>query len=751
MVAFDIFMLGSNPENAARVQESLVLIEAQLSREFFLRPELASSQTGREKPALTLTTRSDQAGFLDLLKQAGAAHHGEAAGPILFILDPPTAAVMKVAGGEHSLLQLLKLYAPDVPIMVIRNPAARPDIRVDLGTLTPPGFCIDQDRLTNPMDFSRQVAKILCRRWAMPFWSALREYAAILDRDSWHTPGHGGGNSFVRSPFLKGFSDAYAPQGSLAFLCDLSVSVDELGDLSSPYQDSPMARAMTRSARIFGAARTLYSTNGSSSANKVILMTLLDPGDVVIMDRNCHKSIHQAMVISGAIPWYVNPRFDEDLGISTPITCDQIMSALTDTVLLQDLEPRAFCLTTCTYEGVLYPIKEIAELCEKAGVVFCADEAWLPHGRFHPRYGPEEGGSAGRYNALGTGPWDSAHLVVQSTHKTLSALSQASMLHVSHSFIRCLTGARHGEESHPFAWLARRFVDPGDFLGYLAEVSRYWISTSPNYPIIASLDCATTQMAGEGFASLSRLIGLAGELTDVARELHALVDLDAILPDEQARRLLGKDPLKFAVAIRPGKDGRGRPHLEAFLQHLMDEEIAWEKYSEGRPVRPGKPGGTAHAGGMVLFQLSMGTGEAQVETLKRVLRESRDHLGWAKQAGPRTQDSTIMRGQVKVVPRDAHYAEGELVPLLEAGGRISCQMVVPYPPGIPSLLPGLEVDPDEAARIHDLATRRESNVHGLVHRGAELCIRVLRPREISALLAGYKEKNPQIACRLAAL
>ena len=116
---------------------------------------------------------------------------------------------------------------------------------------------------------------------------------------SWHTPGHNAGHAFSRSLFLQGFRHEY---GAMTFRADLSVSVHSLGDLSTPESRTPLADAQRLTSEIFGSAQSCYITNGSTTSNKAMLMTLLRPGETVLLDRNCHKSVHHAVVMAGAIP-----------------------------------------------------------------------------------------------------------------------------------------------------------------------------------------------------------------------------------------------------------------------------------------------------------------------------------------------------------------------------------------------------------------------------------------------------------------
>ena len=307
---------------------------------------------------------------------------------------------------------------------------------------------------------------------------------------NWHTPGHNGGRAFSTSPFLRGFFDSF---GGTIFRTDLSVSVESLGDLSSPEARTPLSEAQKLTSEIFGTAQSCYITNGTSTSNKAMLMTLLRPGETVLIDRNCHKSVHHAVVTSGAVPRYLPARWNARLGVWGPVALEDIQRELASAA-----GARLLVLTTCTYEGVLYPVWEIARLCEKAGVLFYADEAWAAHLNFHPFYTFGRGkGDTVRYNAVNE--TCGAHFSVQSTHKTLAAFSQASMIHVATRFKQLL----EVDSSPAFRWLRKRFTLHGrgsyeKFSHDLHEILRYWHSTSPHYPFLAALDVAGVQMRLEG-------------------------------------------------------------------------------------------------------------------------------------------------------------------------------------------------------------------------------------------------------------
>ena len=379
----------------------------------------------------------------------------------------------------------LKLFFPAVPKVLVTRPG-HPDVPLPARRWTKKDFSV----FTHPTKYHERIVHLFKSFWMPRFSTALRQYVTTKAGTNWHTPGHNGGRAFSNSPFLRGFYDSF---GQTIFRTDLSVSVESLGDLSSPEARTPLSEAQKLTSEIFGTAQSCYITNGTSTSNKAMLMTLLRPGETVLIDRNCHKSVHHAVVTSGAVPHYLPARWNARLGVWGPVALEDIQRGLAaaDT-------PRLLVLTTCTYEGVLYPVWEIARLCERAGVLFYADEAWAAHLNFHPFYTFGRGkDDTVRYSAVNE--TCGAHVSVQSTHKTLAAFSQASMIHVSTRFKQLLE-----EDASPaYRWLRKRFKLHGrgsyeKFSHDLHEILRYWHSTSPHYPFLAALDVAGVQMRLEG-------------------------------------------------------------------------------------------------------------------------------------------------------------------------------------------------------------------------------------------------------------
>lgn len=138
------------------------------------------------------------------------------------------------------------------------------------------------------------------RKKHAPFYDQLKNYV-LMAKDAWHTPGHSSGDSLRNSPWVSDFYDFI---GEHIFRADLSVSVPMLDSLMEP--TGIIAEAQKIAASAFGAHRTFFATNGTSTANKVILQTLLAPGNKLLLDRNCHKSVHHGVVLSGAHPIYLD-------------------------------------------------------------------------------------------------------------------------------------------------------------------------------------------------------------------------------------------------------------------------------------------------------------------------------------------------------------------------------------------------------------------------------------------------------------
>ena len=266
-----------------------------------------------------------------------------------------------------------------------------------------------------------------------------------------------------------------------------------------------IAEAQKIAAKAFGARRTFFATNGTSTANKVIFQTLLAPGEKLLLDRNCHKSVHHGVVLSGAYPIYLDSSVNKKFSIYRPVPKKTLFDAIEE-----HSDAQALILTSCTYDGLRYDLPPIIEAAHAKGIKVIIDEAWYAFARFHPAFRP---------TAMEAG----ADYATQSTHKVLSAFSQSSMIHIN---------------------------DP-DFNEHLfRENFNMHTSTSPQYSMIASLDVARKQAMMEGYKRSARL--------DLAQEVRAqinstgvfrVLDLPDLLPDEVKSDNIQLDFTKVTVNI----------------------------------------------------------------------------------------------------------------------------------------------------------------------------------------------------------
>src|SRR6516225_9559238 len=311
---------------------------------------------------------------------------------------------------------------------------------------------------------------------APPFFKALVHYAQDGSY-SWHCPGHSGGVAFLKSAVGQMFHQFFGENMLRADVCN---AVEELGQLLD--HTGPVAASERNAARIFNADHCFFVTNGTSTSNKMVWHHTVAPGDVVIVDRNCHKSILHSIIMCGAVPVFLTPTRNH-YGIIGPIpqeefTREAIERKIAANPLLEGIDPkkvkpRIMTLTQSTYDGVVYNTETIKGLMDGWIDTLHFDEAWLPHAAFHDFYSV--------YHAMGkvrVRPKESMVYATQSTHKLLAGLSQASQVLVQDSQTRKLDRHLFNE-------------------AYLMHTS-----TSPQYAIIASCDVAASMMEPPGGTAL---------------------------------------------------------------------------------------------------------------------------------------------------------------------------------------------------------------------------------------------------------
>jgi len=595
-----------------------------------------------------------------------------------------------------------------------------------------------------------------------PFFKALLDYAEDGSY-SWHCPGHSGGVAFLKSPVGQMFHQFFGENMLRADVCN---AVEELGQLLD--HNGAIGASERNAARIFNADHCFFVTNGTSTSNKMVWHHTVAPGDVVVVDRNCHKSILHSIIMTGAVPVFLKPTRNH-YGIIGPIPqsefeIDAIKAKIRANPLLagvdaDTVQPRILTLTQSTYDGVLYNTETIKDILDGYVDNLHFDEAWLPHAAFHSFYGS--------YHAMGkkrARPKNSVVYATQSIHKLLAGISQASHVLVQDSQSTKLDRHLFNE-------------------AYLMHTS-----TSPQYAIIASCDVAAAMMEPPGGRALVEESIL--EALDFRRAMRKI--------DEE----FGDDEWWFKVwgPQELAEEGMGQASdwILKRTEGLSEEAAAantWHGFGEMAPgfnmldpikatiVTPGldMDGSFADSGipasivtkflaehGVVVektglysffFLFIIGIPKGRWNTLLTALQQFKDdyaknqpmwrilpefcqkhpryeqmglrdlcqhvHALYAKYDIARLTTEMYLSDLTPAMkPSDAfaHIAQRttERVAIDELEGRITTSLVTPYPPGIPLLIPGEVfnkkiVDYLKFSReFNALCPGFETDIHGLV-------------------------------------
>ncbi|HZT12722.1 MAG TPA: aminotransferase class I/II-fold pyridoxal phosphate-dependent enzyme [Candidatus Baltobacteraceae bacterium] len=457
-----------------------------------------------------------------------------------------------------------------------------------------------------------------------PYFQALLDYvdAGVIP---FHTPGHKQGIGMDRA-----FREFIGEN-----ICAIDLTpMPGIDDLLQPTESIKEAQELA--AQAYGAERTYFLINGSTSGNQCMMMTAVNPGEKIAVPRNSHKSMLGGLVMSGALPVYMQPEVDESLHMDHCVTLETV-----ERTLREHPDLAAVYVVSPTYYGVAADLEAIARAVHDAGKMLLVDEAWGPHFHFHPAL-PVSATRAG------------ADLCINSTHKMLSAFSQCAMLHQTGPRVR---------------------VDR------LESVLKMFLSTSPNLPMVASLDVARKQMAVEGPALLSRAIALAERTRE---RLNAIPGVYCFGEELQGRPgIFDLDPTKVTVTVKDlGYTGyeaseilRRRYNVQVELADLFN----------------------------VVALFTIGTSEAAadrfVEGVSELAREDRaiDIFSPSGILERRVKTGSYKLPKIppmRMLPRDAFLAPAESVRFKNSAGRICAETISPYPPGIPVIAPGEEITPE---------------------------------------------------------
>ncbi|MGI5881129.1 MAG: aminotransferase class I/II-fold pyridoxal phosphate-dependent enzyme [Syntrophomonadaceae bacterium] len=433
-------------------------------------------------------------------------------------------------------------------------------------------------------------------------------YEALCDYQSksplrLHMPGHAGGPGFE----LEGFR--------LIGSYDVT-EVPGLDDLHLPEEAIEEARGLL--ARAYGAQESLFLVNGASSGIHALFLTF-NPDDGILVPRNAHRSFFSGMVLSGVRPIYIPVEYKPELEVALGVTEKQV-----DSLLEENPQVKAVFVTSPSYFGTTAPVDAIARKVHQKGIQLLVDEAHGAHFAFHDAYPTP---------ALHSG----ADAVVNGLHKTLPVLNQGAALHIAEGF-------------HDFTRLRSAYS--------------LLTTTSPSYPILASIDLARVFMVEKGESQLE----MAYQLSRQYREkLNRLPGLHCYGDDLTGfEEVTDYDPLKILVSF-PGLAASGREiGWQLREQYAIQVEMVRENY--------------------ILAMMSMFHEKADWERLYQALK----HITAVYQG--RREKTVIIEEPVNptvlLSPRDAFMAPKKQVPLKESRGCIAGESVAVYPPGIPALLPG---------------------------------------------------------------
>ena len=591
-------------------------------------------------------------------------------------------------------------------------------------------------------------AKVYLDSLAPPFFRALTNYASEGSY-SWHCPGHSGGVAFLKSPVGRMFHQFFGENMLRADVCN---AVEELGQLLD--HTGPVLQSERNAARIFNADHLFFVTNGTSTSNKIVWHSTVAPGDVVLVDRNCHKSVIHSITMMGAIPIFLMPTRNH-LGIIGPIPKEEfewknIQKKIDANPFIKDknVVPRVMTLTQSTYDGIVYNVEMIKEMLDGKVDSLHFDEAWLPHAAFHPFYKDMHAIGSDRKRTK-----KSLMFATQSTHKLLAGLSQASQVLVQDAEDTKLDRDCFNE-------------------AYLMHTS-----TSPQYAIIASCDVSAAMMESPGGTTLvEESIAEAMDFRRAMREVDDKFGADWWFkvwgPDHLAEDGIGErsdwvlepnaswhdfgklaqdfnmlDPIK-ATVVTPGLDIEGNFGSMGIPASIVTKYLA-------------EHGVIVEKCGLYSFfiMFTIGITKGRWNTLVTELQQFKDHFDknaplWkvlpefvgkhpryervglkdicqqihefykGRDVARMTTEMYTSDMVPAMMPSEAWakmaHKKVDRVPLDQLEGRVTAMLVTPYPPGIPLLIPGERfnkriVDYLYFARdFNEKFPGFETDIHGLV-------------------------------------
>ena len=653
-----------------------------------------------------------------------------------------------------------------------------------------------------PLEIHLSILAGVAERYQTPFFDNLKKYAQ-KPIGTFHALPVARGKSIFRSNWIRDMGEFYGPT---LFLAESSATTGGLDSLLEPTGN--IKKAQDAAARAFGADHVFFVTNGTSTSNKMVHQALEEPGDIVIADRNCHKSHHYGMVLAGAQPYYVEafPLVDYSMYGAVPVRA--VKQALLELKAAGRLaKVKMVTLTNCTFDGHVYDVRRVMEeaLAIKPDLIFLWDEAWFGFARFSPFYRPRTAMGARaalqeafadpaylqRYlaqeKALGADldPKDARVLDTRlipdprkaklrvyqtnSTHKSMSALRQGSMVLV-------------GDEDFPRHEQAFK------------EAVFTHASTSPNQQIIASLEVARRQMELEGYELVS---GAIQNALEIRREVNHHPLVSRYFRVLEPRDMIPADfrPSGYASFTEGGT------WVEA-LEAFREDEFVLD------PTRLTLVCGTAGFDGTqfknllaseyeiqlnktsrnsILLQTNINNTRSDVANLLKVLVEISKGIEERLKAGGEPAQQAFaarVKSLMEDVPdlpnfsrfhdkfrddpkgktlegdmRSAFYVSYDnercehiklMSPdidkrLKEGPPLVSAHFVIPYPPGFPIMVPGQVIAADTIAFMRKLDVKE---IHGY---NASLGLKLIRPSVLGESGGAGAEKKARVPAKSEAI
>ncbi|BBA51140.1 aminotransferase class I/II-fold pyridoxal phosphate-dependent enzyme [Fusobacterium varium] len=463
-----------------------------------------------------------------------------------------------------------------------------------------------------------------------PLFSVLKDEYVGRDILPFHVPGHKRGKGVDK--------EFYDFMGNGPFSIDVTIfkMVDGLHQPKSCIKE-----AQELAADAYGVKKSFFAVNGTSGAIQAMIMSVMKAGDKILVPRNVHKSVSAGIILSGSEPIYMNPEVDEELGIAHGVRPQTV-----ENMLKQHPDIKAVLIINPTYYGVATDIKKIADIVHSYDIPLIVDEAHGPHLHFHDEL-PLSAVDAG------------ADICTQSTHKIIGAMTQMSLLHVNSDRIDT---------------------------NRVQQILSLLHTTSPSYPLMASLDCARRQIATEGYELLDRTIKLAKRFRNEVNRIPGMFCFgDEIVGREG---IFAFDPTKVTVTAK--ELGLTGFELETLLVDDYNIQVELSDFYN------------------VLGLITIGDTDESIDKFIAALKSISERFYGKVTKVKRSFIKMPAVPEQVLIPREAFYSDKNTILFEESAGKICGEMIMAYPPGIPIITPGERITEEIIDYIKDL---KEAKLH----------------------------------------